>query len=427
MQTLYRPNTSYINFGGINLSNYIYVPRISYEDVIISPASWNIKKAYFKDNFSINDLKEFIKKYEIPRFVHLYEFGEEKMIFDLENDTILKIIINEIKKKHIICLNESFFSKGTENSYKEYIYFLSYKNKENISVQENPGQNLKEEKIQNIQRSFTLGSEWIYIKLYCGIGTGNKILSGIHHDLITNLLNEGIIDKWFFIRYKDPDFHLRIRFHVTDLSNIGQIIARINEACQQFVNDKFIWKIDYSTYERELERYSWDFIEKAETIFFADSETAVNAIRNDDPEYADWYKIFLSIQGYYDAFDFDLDERLSIMTNIYNGFFKEFGSPKTLNKEINKKFENNYKQLYQFIENKEYEKAFSIFDVRNNIIKETVGNLGKNEKYRLIDSLIHMTVNRLVESNPRLHELIVYGLLMKYFKKQVGLKNSVLQ
>ena len=32
-----------------------------------------------------------------------------------------------------------------------------------------------------------------------------------------------------------------------------------------------------------------------------------------------------------------------------------------------------------------------------------------------------MTVNRLIKSKPRLHELMIYGLLQKYYKKQIGI------
>ena len=35
-----------------------------------------------------------------------------------------------------------------------------------------------------------------------------------------------------------------------------------------------------------------------------------------------------------------------------------------------------------------------------------------------------MHVNRIVKSNPRFHELVIYGLLEKFYRKQIGKSNE---
>lgn len=65
-------------------------------------------------------------------------------------------------------------------------------------------------------RDFYPGDEWVFFKLYGGIAICDKILF-THVLPLTNFLeSEGTIDKWFFIRYSDPEFHLRIRLHTKD-------------------------------------------------------------------------------------------------------------------------------------------------------------------------------------------------------------------
>ena len=75
-----------------------------------------------------------------------------------------------------------------------------------------------------IQRNFSIGSEWLYYKLYTGHKTADFILTEVIKPLTEEFLEKGLIDKWFFIRYADPKHHIRLRFHCLDTKNIGKVI-----------------------------------------------------------------------------------------------------------------------------------------------------------------------------------------------------------
>ena len=71
-----------------------------------------------------------------------------------------------------------------------------------------------------VDKIFIPGSEWVYFKLYTGTKTADAILQNELYRYIRELLNNGIIDKWFFIRYTDPDFHIRLRLHLKELKSL---------------------------------------------------------------------------------------------------------------------------------------------------------------------------------------------------------------
>ena len=71
-----------------------------------------------------------------------------------------------------------------------------------------------------VKRTYQLGEEWLYYKVYCGVRTANSILANEISSLTQELLSDGLIDKWFFIRYADPEKHLRLRFKLTDSSKL---------------------------------------------------------------------------------------------------------------------------------------------------------------------------------------------------------------
>ncbi len=65
-----------------------------------------------------------------------------------------------------------------------------------------------------IRRKFIPGSRWLYFKIYTGIKTADEVATRTLLPLLRELYEAKLIDDWFFIRYTDPDFHLRLRLLV---------------------------------------------------------------------------------------------------------------------------------------------------------------------------------------------------------------------
>jgi len=64
------------------------------------------------------------------------------------------------------------------------------------------------------QRNFTLGDEWVYLKYFGGpVFLESFLLDGIT-PCIKKLIKTKLVDKWFFIRYFEGGYHLRIRLHL---------------------------------------------------------------------------------------------------------------------------------------------------------------------------------------------------------------------
>src|SRR5262249_32010212 len=62
-------------------------------------------------------------------------------------------------------------------------------------------------------RSLHPGSPWLYAKLYAGTSGVDQILRSVVAPLIRRSTSNGAVDQWFFIRFGDPDWHLRLRVH----------------------------------------------------------------------------------------------------------------------------------------------------------------------------------------------------------------------
>ena len=98
--------------------------------------------------------------------------------------------------------------------------------------------------MKRIKRNFYPGDEWLYFKIYGGIKTCDDLICGKLYTLMKKLKRDKIIDKWFFIRYSDPDFHIRLRLHITTPEYMWSAICAINKLlrplCDTYILNRFI-------------------------------------------------------------------------------------------------------------------------------------------------------------------------------------------
>lgn len=160
--------------------------------------------------------------------------------------------------------------------------------------------------MKKIQRIYTVGSEWAYFKIYTGPHISDKILSKEIEDLVRLYLRNKVIDQWFFIRYADPDTHLRVRFHLSDTDKIGYVISAFYKKFNRLVQDRIVHKIQMDTYVREIERYGENHIVMAEQLFCIDSECVVNIIKHLPDEYVRGLVAFKLIDSILTAFGSDI-------------------------------------------------------------------------------------------------------------------------
>jgi len=84
----------------------------------------------------------------------------------------------------------------------------------------------------------------------------------------------------FFVRYGDPDPHLRIRFRGQSERLMGELLPRICTWAHGLITNGLSTRLCFDTYDRELERYGGpEGTAAAEAIFGADSRAVIEMLR----------------------------------------------------------------------------------------------------------------------------------------------------
>lgn len=260
--------------------------------------------------------------------------------------------------------------------------------------------------------TFIPGSEWLYYKFYCGLKTADLVLLEVVKPLIKSLLNEDIIDKWFFIRYSDPEPHLRVRIHIKELRNVGSILLKTHSYLTTFVESKQVWEMQIATYNREINRYGLKTIDDLESFFFYDSNQVISFIEKYKDEESRFIVVFEWCEFIISLFNFNDKDRLLFLSEIADQFKLEFRIEKISKKQLSKK--------YRSIESKLFKNP-KLSISHENKLKAIVAKLIKLDQVNELDvilknllaSIIHMTINRSFNNNQRLYELMIYDFLFR--------------
>ncbi|MEO0571335.1 MAG: thiopeptide-type bacteriocin biosynthesis protein [Bacteroidota bacterium] len=287
-----------------------------------------------------------------------------------------------------------------------------------------------------IQRSFIPGDQWLYYKIYSGAKATDTLLTEVVLPLVHQFQEEGLIEKWFFIRYADPQHHLRLRFLVSKAGVTEKIMGQVSERLQPLVSQDIVWKVQLGTYNRELERYGEQTMTLSESLFCYDSWATVqflDLIEGDEGERLRWLFGLRAIEGLLNAFDYSIQDKLQLMEGLKTGFGREFNMSRPLKKQLDDKYRKEREDIAHFMtftaeEEPEYEPLILI-------LKETYQGIGpiaqdiltieKNGQLELakdnvLGSYIHMLMNRLFKSKNRLNEMVCYDFLFRYYKSKIA-------
>ncbi|WP_418502319.1 thiopeptide-type bacteriocin biosynthesis protein [Flagellimonas sp.] len=293
---------------------------------------------------------------------------------------------------------------------------------------------------KRVTRTFIVGSEWLYYKIYTGHKTSDKVLTEIIKPISIKLIKKGVIEKWFFIRYADPNHHIRVRFLINNPKKINEVISILYGRLNDFIEQDLIWKIEIDTYKRELERYGLQTMELSETLFYHDSNSIVkflDLIEGSEGEQLRWLFGLRSIDHLLSSFNYSIEEKLELLSHLKTGFGKEFGMTRFLKKQLDDKYRKEREKIESFVtftrkSHPSYEPILKILNTKGKAIKplaEQILYLHADRKLQLeinnlMESYTHMLMNRLFKSKNRLNEMVVYDFLYRYYKSAFALKYS---
>lgn len=428
------------NWGALQ-NEFDFLPRVHYKDTVLSRAAWNINKAEIEsilsagESKSIEAIRDFQKKRNIPDVVYISQ-GDNEVLINFKNDLSCNVFNYMLRGENFIQLKEFLFREDTITAnYCNEVIFTAHKNVDKKAENAAVNQFVSKENTDGVATSFSIGEKWLYYKFYCGERAGEELLKRAITPIVEELHAKNLIDKWFFIRYYDAQgHHIRFRVLLKNSNLFTDCIQSIKRHIEPLEKTRIIWKTQTDNYLRELQRYGYEAIEETETLFFNDSECTLkfaDMIEGDTGEKIRWMFALLSMDHFLNDFDVKLEGKVKLFNAAKTGFGKEFNRSGKLNKQINEMFVQHEADIEEFLDpdrmNEMYEPLIEILQDRsekNAVAVKAIKELGKEHRLpsyleNIMLSYVHMICNRIFLTKHRIHEMVVYDYLYKYYSKQL--------
>jgi thiopeptide-type bacteriocin biosynthesis protein len=422
-----------------------FLPRLSTGRFVLARARWRWDKAELSrlkacaGDAAFAAANALRRERDMPRLVSLTD-GDHVLPIDFENQLSVSSFVSLVQNRDSITLEEllpgaeDLVASAAEGSFVHEIVVPF-----NLAPAPRPSQAALAPRqpiaTRIVERCFPPCSVWLYVKVFCGAAAADRVLRDVL--LPTLPLLDATSDQWHFVRYDLPKWHLRLRCHGVATQLQQELLPALMQAARRLLDDRTIWDLQIDTYQRELERYGGpEGIELAEQIFHADSRTVLGIIallQGDEGLDARWQLCLRGMDLLLDDLGYALDGKRALVERLRLAFAQEHDVSTLMIRGLGDKFRKQRLALEVLLDPEHehshaYEPGLTLLRRRSTILMPTIAKLRERESQGQLTesmddiaaSLLHMHANRLLRSNQRAHELVLYDFLGRFYESKVA-------
>ncbi|MEO8550582.1 MAG: lantibiotic dehydratase [Kofleriaceae bacterium] len=377
-----------------------FLPRVRLDGVLVARAMWNLvgadlaaiakaSRAARKDPRTAGTVhaavQELRARCTLPRWL-VVTSGDNELPIDLDNPLLAAAFADEVCGKDRVTLTEMFplpdrtAVRGPEGGFAAELVLLYTRPRAATPP-------ILIAQPARTRRRFAPGSEWVYAKIYGGEATADRVLREAIAPVVREAIASGAADRWFFLRYADPEPHLRVRIH----GDFATIVPALERALAPLPAHRLV----LDTYVREIERDGGDRgIELVEQVFWHDSEAvlALLELAQDDASLR-WKVAVRGVDGLVESLGLDPDQRARIFLAGRDLLARELGVDATMWAALGARFAQHRAALEAIFEDAEHLPALARRDAalapicRELVLRDQAGELAPIDVTRVAHSV----------------------------------------
>ncbi len=427
-----------------------FLPRVVSGRLVLSRARWHLTEADLRALGKARGAEQFAAvqtwraERRLPRYVALVD-RDHQLVIDLDNVLSVGALTHQLRGRRQAVLVEMFPDPdalcvtGPEG---RFVHELIVPFVQAAPPRREPDIVAPHVTRRPVRRRFPPGSEWLFAKLYTGTGTADELLNHMVGPLVRSSLASGAADAWFFIRYADPDWHVRLRLHGQPGRLHAEVLPDLEAASAEYLEAGKLWRMQLDTYEREVERYGGDRgIELAEQVFAADSEavlTILGSLSGDAGLDLRWRLAMRGTDLLFDDLGLTLEEKRSVARRARESFGREFDIDGNFRSRVSQRYRAERVRVEALLDPGQaapaplaeglealHRRSLQLAPVAAELRRLSQTGRLSATLAEIAMSYAHMHVNRLLRSAQRAHELVLYELLDRAYSAQVGRRTAV--
>jgi thiopeptide-type bacteriocin biosynthesis protein len=396
-----------------------HYPRVQFKNVVVSPAKWRVPEEFTRAGTgtvhqTLAALKSWLDANTITKFS--CGSGDQKLVIRKDNDDDLHLFLRHVSgdagsyiEEYVEPKRDLVTDRDGDGFAAEFILTCFHRNALYRPLPKPLG-------LPSPQRKsyFLPGQTWLYFEIFCHHALAETVLN----DYLCTYLSENRqqLALWFFIRYNDPSSHVRFRLKLKNAADGYRLTAALSACLEPLFLEGLISDIRVKTYRQEIERYGADIMPLVETCFWQDSRIALQVVHR-QCTYDQRYLLSISLmEKVFEELSYDYQRCLGLLERMANAFKVEF----KLSAPAFRKVNEGFKRFTATTDDQSFDTGVSkaAFGLLLKAMIRTLHPTTGDRQEKLLADLFHMHINRLFDTDQRIHEMIIYHYLIYRFKRK---------
>ncbi|MBK9035332.1 MAG: lantibiotic dehydratase [Myxococcales bacterium] len=223
------------------------LPRVRIGDTVVARAQWTLTRAELdgvttaarRDRAAGFAAMQAVRAARgLPRWVALIE-GDNELVVDLDHALMVDAFVDALgrRPRTLVCevypaLDAGVVDSAAGQHASEVVCTFVRDDGARVATAIAPP--LRRD---SGARRFAPGSRWLYAKLYGGVTTADRVLREAVAPVVRAALASGAARRWFFIRYADPQPHLRLRLDGAPDRLLAEVLPMLERATEPLLDD----------------------------------------------------------------------------------------------------------------------------------------------------------------------------------------------
>jgi thiopeptide-type bacteriocin biosynthesis protein len=420
---------------GASFKKLRHVPRVRIGSVILGLRTWRVDAAVVSQLRKMASYELFIRcsslrvELGLPRYVRVRS-GDNHLTIDLESPLGLELFSSELPRSGPVDLEEVVGAPGTgplkkgDRTYEaEAIIPFSMR-----SRARNPPPHSLANKSSDRSKQIYPGAEWAYIKLYASRDYVDRYVRWDLRWLVLKLKRLDPSTELFYVRYGDPDWHLRIRVKADPKRLWNEHVPSLLQSVHSLAG-RYQWsRIQIDTYEPETHRYGGESgLQLCEDLFCLDSYMYLRALPGVAAPETFWFAL-VSADRLARMFAPAAGDLLQLFDTIFAAQGRKLMLSDAGRRGLAEKFRENRAKINALLTGDGRcqfpDKAVAAIDRRTRRSLSSVealhNTVAPSAGLGIVSSLIHMSMNRAFSVDANDNELLIYYYLTRHYESIVA-------
>jgi lantibiotic biosynthesis protein len=271
-----KPSMMHGGFRWHRLGKAPYLPRVRCARLVLALARWNVPVGVARDEAA---LARWLETWAVDPVVVLCA-RDNRLVLDLRTALGRELLrdqtdrqgVTDVVLEEMLVPVERHWLRARGRPYSaEFVFSLERTQPAVVDAR------ARDRVVPAAERVRAPMSDWVYLKCYAPRDRADDVIARAIAPVIAEAEQRLGPLPWFFVRYADPRFHLRIR--VACGTHAAEVMALLAHVMQALIGDGELERFSFDTYEREVERYGGsEAMHVVEQIFCAHSRLAAAAL-----------------------------------------------------------------------------------------------------------------------------------------------------